>query len=270
LDDLTEQLDATLLADPYAGSYALGDPLSSSGDGQTLSISQQQLHADDPFASLAAGATYGQLVAPQVVTQPEDVHQKQVPGASQSAAIAPPAHAADANPLPSNHELEPAAGHASSSSSSSFLPGSSGDGLVEQPSGSSISRIASPHWPAQAPAKDLPLLISVSEPIRKEGAGMLGMKGAESGLHQHPLSQPAVLTTAGHVSSEPGRVCSTVSGSCLHSWSLDLAQEQLSAVAAQWQCSRCLLISVGQPQLTSACSLLCTNSSLLGGDAPSG
>jgi len=168
-----------------------------------LSTSQQQLHADDPFASLAAGATYGQLVSPQAVTQPEDVHQKQVPGASQSAAIAPPAYAADANPLPSNHE--PAAGHASSSSSS-FLPGSSGDGLVEQPSGSSISRIASPHWPAQAPVKDLPLLISVSEPIRKEGAGMLGMKGAESGLHQHPVSRPAVLTTAFHV-----RLCARLS-----------------------------------------------------------
>eukprot|EP00775_Hariotina_reticulata_P008356 gene8356-8540_t len=60
LDDLTEQLDATLLADPFAGNYALGEPLSSSGDGQPLSASQQQLQPDDPFASLAAGATYGQ------------------------------------------------------------------------------------------------------------------------------------------------------------------------------------------------------------------
>eukprot|EP00878_Enallax_costatus_P015821 GHUV01016579.1.p1 GENE.GHUV01016579.1~~GHUV01016579.1.p1 ORF type:complete len:284 (+),score=85.93 GHUV01016579.1:312-1163(+) len=172
LEDLTQHLDATLGAEPSAGSFTLGDadPLSRGADHPATAQSP------DPFDALASAnkqqdmpyATYGQLVTPQVAPQ-----------LSQSAA------SGAAEPLPADGNSS-----ASSSSQQQQASGPFSSIGVQQPSGvssglglsgtvnlDSVGSIPSPHLP-QPVTKDLPLVVTVSEPQRKEAAGVLGMKAS--------------------------------------------------------------------------------------------
>lgn len=179
LEDLTQHLDATLAADLSAGSFTLGDadPLSR-GAGQPTALSP------DPFDALASAskqqhdmpfATYGQLVTPQV--NPQQL------GQSAASGLAEPFPADGASSTSSNSQQQQAAGPFSSTAyqqpTNISGPAVSGVEHLE-----SLGSIPSPHLP-QPVARDLPLVVTVSEPQRKEAAGVLGMKG----VRQHCVGQ---------------------------------------------------------------------------------
>jgi hypothetical protein len=208
LEDLTQQLDATLgSVQPSAGSYTLGDdPLSSSA------------HLAGPSEHDMSYPTYGQLVTPT-----RDLQQQQQQAAS---AVGHAAGGSDA--ASSSVAAEPDAPGTSSSmadarSSSSSSPlhavqqapqpaaaqpqaAAAGYGAPPEPQ-DSMGSIPSPRAPAQQPGIDLPLVVSVSDPLRREAAGMLGMKG---GRHPQPQQQrvvcrcPAASCCADRILSWPG------------------------------------------------------------------
>lgn len=174
LEDLTQHLNAALATtEPSAGSFTLGDadPLSHNVDHPVAAQSP------DPFDALASTSrqhpdmsypTYGQLVTPQVVPQ----QQAQQAATYAADALSP---TDDSTAVGGNqHQQQAAEAH--------------GGVAVQQPSGTSsglttvpdsldrLGSIPSPLIPAAA-VKDLPLVITVSEPQRKEAAGVLGMKG---------------------------------------------------------------------------------------------
>jgi hypothetical protein len=179
LEDLTQQLDATLgSVQPSAGSYTLGDdPLSSSA------------HLTGPNEHDMSYPTYGQLVTPTRDLQQQQQQQQQQAAASVGQA------AGVSDTAPSSVAAETGAPGTSSSmsdtrSSSNPLhavqqapqpaaaqpqPAAVGYGAPPEPQ-DSMGSIPSPRAPQQ-PGVDLPLVVSVSDPLRREAAGMLGMKG---------------------------------------------------------------------------------------------
>eukprot|EP00879_Flechtneria_rotunda_P002097 GHRR01002277.1.p1 GENE.GHRR01002277.1~~GHRR01002277.1.p1 ORF type:complete len:327 (+),score=115.19 GHRR01002277.1:235-1215(+) len=165
LEDLTDHLDAALLSDPPA--YSTISPLSGTHDA---ALSNQA----DPFTALASASrhnapdipytTYGQLVTPQHDHQ----HQQ-----AQQIASGQPAAASTTTAASSSSNQQPA-GHVGSNTQGAV--GSNG-GVPPEPQ-YSMSSIPSPRFPAPANAKDQPMYVTVSEPVRKEVPGVLGMKAS--------------------------------------------------------------------------------------------
>jgi hypothetical protein len=148
----------------------------------------------DPFASLASepkqddAYTYGQLVTPQAPQQaaaapaPSSADVAAGPGShAASAASTPDAAVFGASPLAPAQAppADPFAGLQGSLLSSSQpdlhhsqqqQPGM--QGLLSAQA--STPRLLTPEPPVN---RDLPLFITVSEPLKREAAGMLGMKG---------------------------------------------------------------------------------------------
>lgn len=176
-------------------------------DAPLLAASAGGAGASDPFASLASEpkqdaampyATYGQLVTPQAPAQAPAAPSTSTPAsgtdvlaASAAAAAVPDGSGLAAPAAPAAQQADPLAG----------LQGSSQPGVqpiqqqqphLQQPlpagvhdllsAEASTPRLLSPEPPMH---RDLPLLVTVSEPVKREATGMLGMKGGSS---QHAAS----------------------------------------------------------------------------------
>lgn len=182
LEDLTQHLSATLVSEPSAGGLTLGDadPLPRSEH-----LAGGQPH--DPFDALAAAskqqtdmpyATYGQLVTPQAIPQQQTAQE----AAPTSDALSPSYNmmaGASSQQHQQAAEAVNRAAHQQPSSGLSSVP----DSLDR------LASIPSPCMPDIA-AKDLPLVVVVSEPQRREAAGVLGMKGGVQDDHQTCCSVP--------------------------------------------------------------------------------
>lgn len=154
----------------------------------------------DPFASLASEAkqdagmpyaTYGQLVTPQAPAQapaaPSTSSAAAASGADGPLAASAPAAVQDgsgfaATPAAAAQQADPFAGlaggsiqpgvqHIQQQTHQQPLPTAVHDLLSAE---ASTPRLLSPEPPIN---RDLPLVVVVSEPVKKEASGMLGMKG---------------------------------------------------------------------------------------------
>jgi hypothetical protein len=177
LEDLTQQLDATLgSVQPSAGSYTLGDdPLSSSAH-----LAGQNEH-DMSYP------TYGQLVTPTRDLQQQQQQQAaasvgQAAGVGDTASSAvtaetgAPGTSSSMSDTRSSSSPLHAVQQAPQQAAAQPQPASAGYGAPPEPQ-DSMGSIPSPRAPLQQPGVDLPLVVSVSDPLRREAAGMLGMKG---------------------------------------------------------------------------------------------
>lgn len=183
LEDLTEQLDATLgRVEQSAGSYTLGDDPLHSVDRAAAAA-----EAADPFDALAASSrqaehdmpytTYGQLVTPTGnLQQPQQQQLQQAP------AVAP-----DSGPPGTAAAAQDSATAADSASSSQQGLGAAQQAVPLAPAAGaapeaqdSLGSLPSPVGPHHAvPTEELPLVVTVSDPLRREAAGVLGMTGEQ-------------------------------------------------------------------------------------------
>lgn len=162
-----------------------------------------QAAASDPFASLASetkqdGAyTYGQLVTPPAPVQAAPSSSDATTATTSATAAAgmpeaPGAVTPPTAPLQAG-QPDPFAGLQGSMLSSSQPDIQQAQQFSQQPgmqdlisADTSTPRLLSPEPPA---IQDLPLYITVSEPTKREAAGMLGMKGMHSCLPKSRCSR---------------------------------------------------------------------------------
>jgi hypothetical protein len=186
LEDLTQQLDATLgSVQPSAGSYTLGDdPLSSSA--QLAGPNEHDM----------SYPTYGQLVTPTRDLQQQQQQQAASPVGQAAGSSDAASQPVTAEPVAPGTSSSTADAHSSSSPLHAVLQApqaaaaqpqaaAAGYGAPPEPQ-DSMGSIPSPRPPPQHPGVDLPLVVSVSDPLRRDATGMLGMKG---GRHPQQLQQ---------------------------------------------------------------------------------